>query len=126
MCTPTDVYNVSGDVDVGTGSIDFNGDVEINGSVIGSVKIHAMGNIYIGGYVEDADIWSGQDIIIQDGVNAGENGRIEAMGNISARFFENACSKVGHNLIMQVNSKCFNGLFQLKTATANIGHDLPF
>ena len=49
-----------------------------------------MGNIYIGGYVEDADIWSGQDIIIQDGVNAGENGRIEAMGNISARFFENA------------------------------------
>ena len=81
----SNVYNVSGDVDVGTGSIDFNGDVEINGSVRGSVKIHAMGNIYIGGYVEDADIWSGQDIIIQDGVNAGENGRIEAVAMIDPR-----------------------------------------
>ena len=39
----SNVYNVSGDVDVGTGSIDFNGDVEINGSVRGSVKIHAIG-----------------------------------------------------------------------------------
>ena len=57
----SNVYNVSGDVDVGTGSIDFNGDVEINGSVRGSVKIHAMGNISAR-FFENAHIISHSDI----------------------------------------------------------------
>lgn len=45
-----------------------------------------MGNIFIGGYVEDAVLKAGKDIIIKDGVNAKTNGYIEAGGNISARF----------------------------------------
>ena len=124
----SNVYNVSGDVDVGTGSIDFNGDVEINGSVRGSVKIHAMGNIYIGGYVEDADIWSGQDIIIQDGVNAGENGRIEAMGNISARFFENAHiishSDIKCDYMLNTTALAYGGIYLEGKRGSVIGGDV--
>ena len=45
-----------------------------------------MGNIFIGGYVEDAILKAGKDIIIKDGVNARENGLIEAEGNVSARL----------------------------------------
>ena len=86
----SNVYSVSGDLDIGTGSIDFNGDVTISGGVHSGVTVHAMGNIFIGGYVEDAILKAGKDIIIKDGVNARENGLIEAEGNISARFFENA------------------------------------
>lgn len=86
----SNVYSVNGDVDVGTGSIDFNGDVTIDGGVYGNVTIHAMGNIFIGGHVEDANLKAGKDIIIKDGVNAKENGHIEAEGNVSAKFFENA------------------------------------
>ena len=114
--------------DVGTGSIDFNGDVEINGSVRGSVKIHAMGNIYIGGYVEDADIWSGQDIIIQDGVNAGENGRIEAMGNISARFFENAHiishSDIKCDYMLNTTALAYGGIYLEGKRGSVIGGDV--
>ncbi|MGN0328972.1 MAG: DUF342 domain-containing protein [Lachnospira sp.] len=83
------VYDVDGDVDLSVGNIDFNGDVSISGGVRGGVTIHAMGNIFIGGFVEGANLKAGKDIILQDGVNAKGVGKIEAEGNISARFFEN-------------------------------------
>lgn len=78
------VYSVSGDLD--GSNIDFNGDVTIDGGVYSGVTVNAMGNIFIGGYVEDAVLKAGKDIIIKDGVNAKTNGYIEAGGNISARF----------------------------------------
>ena len=86
----TNIYEVSGDVDYNVGDIDFNGDVNITGAVYGGVTIHAMGNIYIGGHVEDAIILSDKDIIFKDGVNAKNQGTIEAGGNIEGKFFENA------------------------------------
>ena len=58
----SNVYSVSGDLDIGTGSIDFNGDVTISGGVHSGVTVHAMGNIFIGGYVEDAILKAGKDI----------------------------------------------------------------
>ena len=70
------VYSVSGDLD--GSNIDFNGDVTIDGGVYSGVTVNAMGNIFIGGYVEDAVLKAGKDIIIKDGVNAKTNGYIEA------------------------------------------------
>lgn len=84
------VLDISGDVDMNVGNIDFNGDVNITGNVIAGVTIRAMGNIYIGGYVEGAVIKSQKDIVLNKGVNANGIGRIEAKGSVSARFFENA------------------------------------
>lgn len=87
--TISNVYEVNGDVDLSVGNIDFNGDVSIKGGVRSGVTIHAMGCIYIGGFVESATIIAGKDIILKDGVNAKNTGRIEAEGTVSARFFEN-------------------------------------
>ena len=84
------VLDISGDVDLNIGNIDFNGDVNITGNVITGVTIRAMGSIYIGGYVEGAVIKSNKDIVLNKGVNANGIGQIEAKGNISAHFFENA------------------------------------
>lgn len=84
------VLDITGDVGLNVGNIDFNGDVNITGNVITGVTIHAMGNIYIGGYVEGAVIKSHKDIVLNKGVNANGIGRIEAKGSVSARFFENA------------------------------------
>lgn len=81
------VLDISGDVDLNIGNIDFNGDVNITGNVITGVTIRAMGSIYIGGYVEGAVIKSNKDIVLNKGVNANGIGQIEAKGNISARFF---------------------------------------
>lgn len=110
----SNVYSVTGDLDVGSGSIDFNGDVTIDGGVYSGVTVHAMGNIFIGGYVEDAILKAGKDIIIKDGVNARENGIIEAEGNISARFFENA------KVISHGDIKCDYMLNTNATAYGNI------
>lgn len=85
----SNVYEVNGDVDLSVGNIDFNGDVSIKGGVRSGVTVHAMGDIYIGGYVEGASIISGKNIIMRDGVNAKNTGKIEAEGTISAKFFEN-------------------------------------
>ena len=71
------------------GNIDFNGDVNITGSVRSGVTVHAMGSIYVGGFVEGATLIAGKDIVLKDGVNTKNSGKIEAGGNISGRFFEN-------------------------------------
>ena len=44
------------------GNIDFNGDVNITGSVRSGVTVHAMGSIYVGGFVEGATLIAGKDI----------------------------------------------------------------
>ena len=106
------VYSVSGDLD--GSNIDFNGDVTIDGGVYSGVTVNAMGNIFIGGYVEDAVLKAGKDIIIKDGVNAKTNGYIEAGGNISARFFENA------RVISHGDIKCDYMLNTNATAYGNV------
>ena len=85
----SDVYDISGDVDLSTGNIDFDGDVNISGSVGSGITIHAMGNIYIGGFVEGANLRASKDIIIRDGCNTKGVGKVIADGNIQAKFFEN-------------------------------------
>ena len=69
---------------------------------------------FIGGYVEDAVLKAGKDIIIKDGVNAKTNGYIEAGGNISARFFENA------RVISHGDIKCDYMLNTNATAYGNV------
>ncbi len=85
-----DVYEVNTDVDFSHGNIDFDGDVQIKGNVVSGISITASGNVLIDGHVGGASIKAGKDIILSEGVQAKGCGRIEAQGNISAKFFENA------------------------------------
>lgn len=83
------VYEVNGNLDLSMGNIDFNGDVNITGCVRSGVTVHAMGSIFVGGFVEGATLIAGKDIVLKDGVNTKNTGKIQAGGNISGRFFEN-------------------------------------
>lgn len=83
------VYEVNGNLDMSMGNIDFNGDVNITGCVRSGVTVHAMGSIFIGGFVEGATLIAGKDIVLKDGVNTKNSGKIQAEGNISGKFFEN-------------------------------------
>ena len=107
------VYNVleiSGDVDLNVGNIDFNGDVEIKGNVISGLVIHAKGSITIGGHVEGAVIKSEKDIVFRDGVNGKGVARVEAKGNVHANFLENTLvvceGNLNANYILNCNVIC--------------------
>ena len=82
------VYEVSGNVDLATGNIDFRGDVIIHGNVTTGAKIKATGNITIDGTAEGCTIEAGKDIILRGGMIGGEKASIKAKGNITAKFIE--------------------------------------
>lgn len=92
------VLQIDGDVDLNVGNIDFNGDVEIRGSVISGVMVRAKGNVSVGGFVEGAVITAGKDIILKNGANGKGVARIEAGGDIHASFLENLSVVCGGNI----------------------------
>jgi len=86
----SDVYHVAGDVDMGVGNVVFDGDVVIDGSVIAGLSIEATGSIEVRGYVEGATLTAGKDIVLRNGMQGMSQGKLEAGGNVVARFIERA------------------------------------
>lgn len=90
------------DVDLSTGNVYFEGDVQITGDVTSGMRVVATGSIHIAGTVEAAQLQAGGDIIIANGVighgevlnDAGQLSDtaacLKADGSIQARFFNNA------------------------------------
>jgi uncharacterized protein (DUF342 family) len=62
-----EVYQIK-NVDVGTGNIDFNGSVIIDGDVCEGMTVVATGDITVSGFVESAILKAGGDIIINGGI----------------------------------------------------------
>lgn len=82
------VYEISGDVDLSVGNIDFRGDVIIHGGVCSGVSIKATGTITIDGIVEGAQIEAGKDVVLRSGVMGASRASVTSRGNITAKFFE--------------------------------------
>ncbi|WP_289030099.1 FapA family protein [uncultured Paraglaciecola sp.] len=61
-----DIFTCKG-VNVGTGNVDYDGSVLVNGDVTEKMEITATGDITINGFVESATIKAGGDIIITEG-----------------------------------------------------------
>ena len=89
------IYVVKGDVDYSVGNIDFLGSVRISGNVIQGFKVKATDDIIIDGIVEGAEIISGHNIVIQNGIVGGEHSRIEAKSDLNTKFINGANIKVG-------------------------------
>ncbi len=77
-------------VDVSTGNIDYDGSVEIKGTVATGFAVKAGANIIVKGVVEGATLTAGSDIILERGINGMAKGEIKAGGNIVTKFIENA------------------------------------
>ena len=82
------VYEVSGDVDVRTGNIDFRGDVIVHGNVSVGAVVKATGSITIDGLCQACTIEAGKDIVLRGGVLGAYKAVIRSKGNIHAKFFE--------------------------------------
>jgi uncharacterized protein (DUF342 family) len=61
-----DIFSCKG-VNVGTGNVDYDGSVLVNGDVTEKMEIRASGDVTVNGFVESATIHAGGDIIITEG-----------------------------------------------------------
>jgi uncharacterized protein (DUF342 family) len=91
-------------VNVGTGNIDYQGAVIVNGDVTENMQIIATGDVTVNGFVESAFIKSGGDIIITQGATGkmnDEDCRLIAEGNIFLQHGQGLDLKVGKNLTVK-------------------------
>ncbi len=91
----SNLYQVLGDVDLGVGNINFDGDVVIGGNVCNGFTIKATGSIEVKGIVEAAALEAGGDIFIEGGIQGGGKGILQAQGGVYARFAEYATIQAG-------------------------------
>lgn len=89
------VYIVNGDVNRYNGNIEYDGTIYVKGTVSEMATIRATGDIVIDGFVEGANLYAGQNVMIRCGINAGRKGIVDAKGRIMAEFFESAKLRAG-------------------------------
>ena len=82
------ILEIIGDVDVGTGNIDFRGDVLIHGNIKAGAHIKATQSITVDGLSEACTLEAGKDIILRGGMIGAGKARLLAKGNLYAQFME--------------------------------------
>ena len=85
-----EIYTIRENVGPHTGNIDFNGSVVINGSVLEGFEVNAKDDVTIKGMVEGGNIKAGGNILVKNGIQGIRTSVIEAAGNITSAFIENA------------------------------------
>ena len=100
-------------VDISTGNMSFDGTINIKGDVKDGMKIHASGDVFVGGTVEAAEIEAGGNIVIKGGVighseHSGDpndapifSARIISKGSINAHFAENVLMEADIDIIIE-------------------------
>ncbi len=94
------VYEVKGDLNYTTGSIDFNGDVIVNGDVLSRFKITATGEVEVKGVVEDAQIEAGRSVLVRGGFIGSGKGSIKAEEDVVIRYIHHQEVYAGRDIII--------------------------
>ncbi|BDY03392.1 FapA family protein [Ferrimonas sp. YFM] len=95
------------DVNVGTGHINYHGNVVINGNVDEEMRVQAGGDITVNGFVDGELLKAGGDIVIGKGVigrlidNSKLSTSLEAEGEIHVAFAQYAHLKAGGDILVQ-------------------------
>lgn len=105
------VYKVDGDVDFSVGNIEFNGTVEIKGSVMDGFMVKAGGSITVGGSVQAAVLEAVGDVNVYGGIITRHEGRVSAEGSVRALFVENSIVQAKGDVVVEraiINSKVYS------------------
>ncbi|MCP5062029.1 MAG: DUF342 domain-containing protein [Ignavibacteriae bacterium] len=85
----TDTFTVRGNIDFDSGNIIGKGSLKVVGNVLNDFTLNLSKDIEIGGYVGDANLEAGQNILIHGGFLGQGKGVIKAEGDIELKFVEN-------------------------------------
>lgn len=94
----SNILIIEGNVDTLTGDANFSGDITVKGNVMTGTSVRAGGNILVAGHVEAADLVAGGDVILQNGMQGGGKGKVQAGGHVSGKFFEQVTIESGGNV----------------------------
>jgi uncharacterized protein (DUF342 family) len=85
-----EVYQVNGDVGLGTGNIRHTGSVTVTGDVLAGSVLEADGDIVIKGMIEAASITCGGSLTVAGGILGAPGKTIRALGDIEAKYIREA------------------------------------
>jgi uncharacterized protein (DUF342 family) len=99
------------DVDLGTGSIEFEGTLRVGGDVKAGMRIKVTGDVIVNGTVEAAEITAGGNVAVRGGIVGhvdtrpgsqslpDNTARILCEGSVQALFMENAHIEAGKSIL---------------------------
>ncbi|GEM_PF-4594815 len=88
-------------VDFSTGNIFYKGDIFVRENIRSGFCIKTDKNIEIKGSIHHSEISAGENIVCHGGKIPGEEGSIQAGGNITITFIDGGTINAGNNLIIQ-------------------------
>jgi uncharacterized protein (DUF342 family) len=97
----TPLLSVDKDVGIATGNLQFQGDVNIQGSVQRGFSVKATGDILIGGQVEEGCVVATRGNIAIGGGVLGRRTKVVAQGSVQAMFVEDATMAAGRNIVVE-------------------------
>jgi uncharacterized protein (DUF342 family) len=105
------VLEVSGDVDLSTGDINFPGNIMIYGNVNDTFKVYSGANIEIKGNIGKASVVAEGNIIVRQGIQGKDEAKIVCAGDLYAKFIERSNVKaegyvVVSEVILHSNVEC--------------------
>lgn len=87
----SDCLVIPGNVDMNTGNIKLDkGSVKINGNVLAGFSVEAPKHVLVEGSIESAEVRAGGSIEVKGGILMPEGGHVEAKGDLSASYMNNA------------------------------------
>jgi hypothetical protein len=84
-----------------TGNIRHDGSVVVEKHVADGFLVEATGDIQVGAGVGKATLRAGGNVLLKTGINGNGEGRIEADGNVFAKYVESATVQCGGHLFVQ-------------------------
>lgn len=88
---------INGDVDFNTGNVDFVGSLAIGGDVKAGFKVHVVGDLEVGGCVEDAEVDVEGNALVKKGFIGRGKGMIKTAGDLTVKYVH------GQNVICGAN-----------------------
>ncbi|MCI8337622.1 MAG: DUF342 domain-containing protein [Lachnospiraceae bacterium] len=80
---------IEGDASLATGDVEFINDIHVRGNVLTGVKLISIkGSIIVDGYVEACELKAAKEVVLKNGMQGNNKGKIEAGGSVSGKFFE--------------------------------------
>ena len=93
------ILEIRGDVDYSTGSVEFEQDIIIRGSILDLFRVVSGGSIKVGRAVESAEVRAAVDLLVAGAIAGKDKGSCVAGRNVAAKHISGATVEAGNDVI---------------------------